>query len=127
MKDLITTIASLMILMSFVVMFVSCQMAFENAMAVEYYSNEISVGNMTGEEAMNHLANFMGCSKNVIAQNENNHGEIEIKVPVKYILGTSISKLDESLSDNNRYFIRKVAKYEEPDDEKTDDSESEVR
>ena len=86
MKDLITTIGALMILMMFVVQFANNQSIATRILAADHYADMYEEGSIeTMEECIDKISGCFGCEKgNVYLQEKD--AEYIIKAPIKNII-----------------------------------------
>jgi len=133
MKDLITAIASMLIIMLFVMQFTANQITYTKVMAAEYNIREFKIlsesEGVIGDGALpglrNNLAQIMECSPGEIGmrvEKGENKCTYEITMPVKGIIGPA-HMLGISPEDNRRLHVsRGIIEFEsEASEDKTEE------
>lgn len=121
MKDLITTIGSIMILMVFVMQFCANQVIATRIFMADVILDELSTGKVEGdliESCRGKLADCFDCENNEV-KFEQKEDKYVIQVPIRNVVACS-DFLGISEEKNESIYRREVFRNEEPDNNHSD-------
>lgn len=109
MKDLITTIGALMLLMMFVIQFANNQAIATRILAADHYADMYEGGSIeTMEECIDKIASCFGCKRDDVYMNEN-EAEYIIKAPIKNVIACAgFLGIDQSQNEAQYTYIGEV-------------------